>query len=494
MKKILFLGLVLSMLYADKNIQELSKNCNQGKILECLELNKILNPKDIADYIKNCNKLNISSMCYQTGAKYFFGVDNVELNYIKAVKYYRKACDGGFVGGCFMLALQYLSGSGIKENKLQASKYFDIGCKKGHLESCLSLGTMYEEGNGVKKNYSKAKNLYRKACNNGHDDACFNLALMYFKGKGSKRQPDTAMIYLKRLGNKNHTAAQRLIGYMYSKGIGVEKSYIKAYAWLNLAVSNGLQDAQIDVLELESIMTRKQIRIAKKFNPISKSSSEIPNESKKTIKKIQSNIPKVYTGTGFFINFSNIVTNHHVVEKCSSINIVRGEYQSSAMIIVDDIRNDLAVLKTDKKNSKYLKFRSGKNIRIGEEIIVLGYPLGKLLGSGIKLTTGDVSSLTGLVNDATMMQITAPVQPGNSGGPLLDTSGNIVGVIRSRLEKTLSGRSTQNVNLAIKSNILQILLDTRNIAYNVDISKENKKAADIADESKDSIVQVICHE
>ena len=124
----------------------------------------------------------------------------------------------------------------------------------------------------------------------------------------------------------------------------------------------------------------------------------------------------------------------------------------------------------------------------------MGYPFGKLLGTGVKLTTGNVSSLTGLVDDVTNMQITAPVQPGNSGGPLLDSSGNIVGVIVARLEKDLSGNTAQNVNIAIKSNVLQMLLDTKNIDYDVSMSKNKKEAADIADDTKEGIVKVICYE
>lgn len=134
-----------------------------------------------------------------------------------------------------------------------------------------------------------------------------------------------------------------------------------------------------------------------------------------------------------------------------------------------------------------MNFRDGKGIRIGEDIIVIGYPLGYLLGSGIKLTTGNVSALTGLINDTTRMQLTAPIQPG-SGGALLDTSGNVVGVVVAQLKKG------QNVNLAIKSNVAQMFLDINNVDYDVAMSKDKKDVADIADETKESIVQVVCYQ
>ena len=288
--------------------------------------------------------------------------------------------------------------------------------------------------------------------------------------------------------------AQESISKMYDEGNGVKKNYILAYAWLNLAKSN--EDASNNIMmkileerlkKLEAKMTPRQIAIAQAYDPIKANKEKTNSENKKTPSD-------TYTGTGFFINQSTVVTNHHVVKGCKSIEFVRGEYRSKAEVLIDDSRNDLAVLKTKKLNNNFLHFRGGRGIRIGEEIIVLGYPLGKLLGSGVKLTTGNVSSLTGLVDDVTNMQITAPVQPGNSGGPLLDSSGNIVGVIVARLEKDLSGNIAQNVNIAIKSNVLQMLLDTKNIDYDVSMSKNKKEAADIADDTKEGIVQVICYE
>ena len=113
---------------------------------------------------------------------------------------------------------------------------------------------------------------------------------------------------------------------------------------------------------------------------------------------------------------------------------------------------------------------------------------------GVKVTTGNISSLTGLLDDTTNMQITAPIQPGNSGGPLLDNSGNIVGVVVARLEKDLSGNTAQNVNIAIKSNILQMLLSLNGITYDMSPSMEPKSVADIADSAKKSVTQVVCYE
>jgi len=118
--------------------------------------------------------------------------------------------------------------------------------------------------------------------------------------------------------------------------------------------------------------------------------------------------------------------------------IIKDGITSTAKIKSVDRRNDLAILTANKPNKTYLKFRSGKGVRIGESIIAMGYPLGMLLGSTVKLTTGNISSLTGLRNNSTTLQLTAPVQPGNSGGPLLDNAGSVVGIVYAKLNKDIA--------------------------------------------------------
>jgi V8-like Glu-specific endopeptidase len=207
---------------------------------------------------------------------------------------------------------------------------------------------------------------------------------------------------------------------------------------------------------------------------------------KNPVKK--SPVKQVTTGTGFFIDTDILITNHHVVEKCNKIEVIRNGYNAEAKIKSLDIINDLAVLKATKSNQNFLKFRSGKGIRVGETIIAMGYPLGNLLGTNIKLTLGNISSLTGLVNDSTKLQLTAPVQQGNSGGPLLDNYGNIVGVIYAGLKNHVA----QNVNLAIKSSVAKMFLDANDVNYNLDTNSSKKEVVDIAEDAKKSIVQVIC--
>ena len=101
-----------------------------------------------------------------------------------------------------------------------------------------------------------------------------------------------------------------------------------------------------------------------------------------------------------------------------------------------------------------LRFRASPQIRRGEAVVTYGFPLAGLLSSGPTLTTGDVSALSGLRDNPQHFQISAPVQPGNSGGPLLDLAGHVVGIVTSKLNAQRVAQSTgdipQNVNFAIK--------------------------------------------
>ena len=156
---------------------------------------------------------------------------------------------------------------------------------------------------------------------------------------------------------------------------------------------------------------------------------------------------------------------------------------NAGLIIRKDKVIDLAVIKVNKKIQKYTRFGS---IRTGEDAIALGYPLGEVLGSEIKVTKGNISALTGYKGNPNSLQFTAPIQPGSSGGPLLNERGNLVGVTTANLE------GFQNINFAVKGTIVQKFLAKNNIDFIVNESEQLMKTADIADMGKKFTIQIIC--
>jgi lipoprotein NlpI len=220
-----------------------------------------------------------------------------------------------------------------------------------------------------------------------------------------------------------------------------------------------------------------------------------------------------FTGTGVVIGSrGEILTNSHVVAACESITVrPLSERPETATLIARDEHNDLAVIRTKESLRAVATFREGAPTRAGDAVVVLGYPLSGLLAATANLTVGNVSALAGLGNDSRYLQISAPVQPGNSGGPLLDASGHLIGIVTSKLNAASVARVTgdipQNVNFALKAEVARTFLDSEGIAYRVessprrgfwDFGKQTAKAvqqlsaADVGDIAKPFTVYIEC--
>jgi S1-C subfamily serine protease len=134
-------------------------------------------------------------------------------------------------------------------------------------------------------------------------------------------------------------------------------------------------------------------------------------------------------------------------------------------------------------------------VRLAENVLVAGFPLAGILSSGLNVTTGAVSALAGIGDDRRRIQMTAPVQPGNSGGPLLDQSGNVVGVVVSKLALSvlsITGDIPQNVNFAVSLGTLQAFLDANSIDYQTRPSSSPMSNADVAEMARAATVQIEC--
>ncbi len=205
----------------------------------------------------------------------------------------------------------------------------------------------------------------------------------------------------------------------------------------------------------------------------------------------------VRTGSGFAVSHAtHIVTNAHVVTECKSVRVLFGTQQAAARVLALDPGSDLAVLHTALNVPKTIAMRSSPPLRLGDSVIAFGFPLSGSLSQGGNLTTGNVSALAGLRDDPKYIQVTTPVQPGNSGGPLLDGGGNLVGVITSKLDALAIAKRTgdipQNVNFAVKAAALEAFLRANNIAYDVAVTDRQLVVADVAEMAKEATVKIVC--
>ena len=408
---------------------------------------------------------------YGLGLLYHEG-QGVPQDYKQAVYWYKKAAEQGEADAQYSLASMYAKGEGVPQDYKQAFTWCKKAAEQGNAWAQHNLGYMYAKGQGVPQDYKKAVYWYKEAAEQGNAWSQDNLAKMYAKGQGVPQDYKKAVYWYKEAAEQGYASAQHNLGYMYLNGQGVPQNYKLAYVWASLAAAQGfypynlspslaieLRDTLAEMLspqqlaEAQELAAKIQYRIDHQTE-----SQEQRSPISKTEKKING------SGTGFLITRDGyILTCHHVIKDANEIKIAIEGNIYIAKLVRDDPNNDLALLKIN-GSFQAIAFSSKRSAKMGQEVFTIGFPNPNLQGVSAKFTKGAINSLTGFQDDLRLYQISIPVQPGNSGGALLDDNGNILGVIVAQLNaKTtfkISGSLPQNVNYAIKSIYAQAMLDT----------------------------------
>ncbi len=193
------------------------------------------------------------------------------------------------------------------------------------------------------------------------------------------------------------------------------------------------------------------------------------------------------TGSGFFITGDGyLITNNHVVKNATKVRVVTSVGTFDAKVVTVDAANDLALLKTEGKFSS-LPIAASRTAHLGGTVATVGFPDPSLQGFSPKLAKGEIASLSGIKDDPRYFQMSVPVQPGNSGGALVDEHGNVIGVVSAKLDAlaalAASGAMPENVNYAVKSSLLLSFLESV-----PDVSAK-LKAPNTADEKFEDVVK-----
>jgi serine protease Do len=220
-------------------------------------------------------------------------------------------------------------------------------------------------------------------------------------------------------------------------------------------------------------------------------------DNTRTVPKQENTNTGPYFGTGFFVAPKYILTSYHVVEKCiGQIHVKYPTYRSEkAYISSYDKKVDLALLKTDMPHRAIAQFRlRGK---LGESVASYGFPYGNVLSTSGNFTLGNVSALSGPEDDSSMIQVSTPIQPGNSGGPLMDSSGVIIGVSEGifgtlEMAKLAGGAVPQNVNFGVSSGTAITFLGTRNIDAEIASLTPKLEPEKLAEHAMQFTVQISC--
>ena len=250
-----------------------------------------------------------------------------------------------------------------------------------------------------------------------------------------------------------------MLGMSYFGGVGLPQDYVEAHKWFNLASSQGLEIARIYRLIAEKMMTPEQIaeaqQLTREFVPRKENSnsSDSPSPANPTA-----------SGTGFFITDDGyLISNYHVVKDATKVRLLTSAGLIDAKVVQVDAANDLALLKADGRFAP-LPIAASRTVNLGGTVATVGFPDIGLQGFAPKLAKGEIASLSGAADDPRYFQISVPVQPGNSGGALVDEHGNVIGIVSAKLDASTalaaSGALPENVNYAVKSSLLLSFLES----------------------------------
>ena len=462
------------------------KSCDEGNALGCYNLSMLESSEKIPK-IKQENKRNIASLnkivcqgrslmdiwkccqgrdilecsseifCQDGDMKSCLSLGNRardQGNLTSAEKWYIKACEGGVIQGCYIFGLVEYYEKGSLTN---AKKWHKKACDGGHVSACYELNRLSKKQENFSDNLKKA---YKRSCEKlevGFEE-CYRFGLIEYY---QNRDFASAKIFLKKACDGGHMPGCFNLGVVERK----QGNLADAKIWWRKACNKGNREG---CKALKSITEELQPRISG-------------------------------SGSGVYVSRNgHIITNEHVISGCSSVSVGKDmEHQKPAKIIKKDSTVDLGLLKVSSKSKK--GNLAAKDAELGEQILVAGYPFLSSLGDSVKVTGGIISSTeTSGINARKQFQMSAPIQPGNSGGPIYNTKGDIVGISISRLSKistlTKSGSIPENINFGIKSSEVTKFLASANLARRPSNAKKTLGSKGIAKLAKEQTVIVLCYQ
>lgn len=429
----------------------------------------------------------------------------------------KKEAEKGEVKAEAALGLMYHLGQGTPQNYPEALKWYRRAADKGEATAQNGLGVMLFNGLGSAVDYYEAARWIQAAANQGHAQAQMNLGRVFATGKGLARNQNEASRWLHRAAEQGDAEAELELGREYQRGELMRADVVTAYKWLLLAAAQGEAEAVDERDTLAKKMAGWQIARAQEL-----AAAFVPRPDAAAEQRAKGG------GTGFIVtNDGYVLTAYHVVEDATRVVVQTKKLRLAVKVVKTDKTNDVALLKITgaygpaigtnasasaramtprpgtaaiipvSNNFKPLPIVNGSTIKLGSSVATMGFPNTRIQGRELKFTRGEINSLAGIKDNPRYYQVSTPIQPGNSGGPLLDEAGNVVGMILSRLNDLtvlqVTGSVPQNVNYALKSTALLTLLETVPAAHKnlpTAASSSEGQAADWLSAASESVVLI----
>lgn len=404
----------------------------------------------------------------------------------QAVYWFRMAAAVGYSWAQYNLSVCYRTGDGVSKDQNEAVNWIRKAAITGLPIAQKDLGYVYADGNGAPKNREAAVYWWRKAAENGDVISQHNLAHSLFTGDGCQQDQQEALSWYRNAASKGLRESQNNLGYAYQIGEGTPKNIIEAYAWTILSAEQGYENAIEEMPNLENLVTSAErvqalnrsreikAKIAAGEFITAPEALGTPSAKPQRPQVRQPESPSDRTtilcrgsGTGFIITEEgHVLTCAHVVEDAQKVWIMQGSEAPQAMRVLKmDTANDVALLAPVNRGTIHAApIRLASKVpRVGESVFTIGFPNSDVQGLAPKFTDGRISSSTGYQDNPGQFQISVAVQPGNSGGPLLNMQGEVVGVIQSVLSSValfnLGREMPQNVSYAGKIQQTQGILE-----------------------------------
>ena len=341
----------------------------------------------------------------------------------------------------FLLAVSIRLSAQQTDNDSKLFEEAKANAEKGDAEGETQLGMHYAFGTGVPKNYLEAVKWYRKAADQNYAGAQFALGASYARGEGVVQDYGEAVKWFRKAAEQNQANAQFYLSVCCYKGEGTVQNIVEAYKWILLSAALGIDEAKQGTSILEKQMSQEQIsegqELARNFKPIITLKTNAPVQVKDISKSTST-----ATATGFFITDDGyLISNYHVVKGAAKVRLLTGAGLIDAAVVKVDAANDLALLKAVGRFAP-LPIAASRTVKLGGTVATVGFPDIGLQGFAPKLAKGEIASLAGAADDPRYFQISLPVQPGNSGGALVDARGNVVGIVAAKLDASAALAAT----------------------------------------------------
>lgn len=433
---------------------------------------------DILEGVRALTELSDSGFApamHLKGMMYLQGTYGIVKDLNAGFNLVKRSAELDYVPAMAELSQCYSTAKGTKENPRLAFEWAKKASSYVSPHAWSILGVCYEEGYGVAADLNQAVDWYRKSAGAGHPFGQWYYGVLLQSGKGVKMDEALALRYFRAAALQRLSMAQYSMGVAYLKGYGVEVSIPEGTAWMKLAAESGQEDAAVFIEKMNYSALPPQLR-QHVGNRVASLKSEIAatprvrdgpepwSSPKRNPGAILPGGKVKWTGSGFIVTSKgHIITNQHVAPKGAKVKVITRFGAMTGEVLKSDEDNDFSLLKVEGTYVPIALSRS-HGVRLGATVATIGFPNTEMQGYSPKLTKGEISSLAGLMDDMRYFQISVPVQPGNSGGALFDTFGNVIGVVTAKLNQRAAiaqtGTIAENVNYAIKSDRLISFLES----------------------------------